>query len=179
VYYWVDEVLLAGEYPTVTGGDQAASRCKLRAYLECGITHFIDLTNEGEKPSYQELLRELASEQPEETSVTYQRIPIQDFGIPTVEQMTEILDAIEDAGRKGQKVYVHCRGGIGRTGTTAGCYLARKYSRESQNIGKTRVGAQALADVNRLFLTYSDRSRQSSCSPETGEQMRFVEEWSD
>ena len=37
--------------------------------------------------------------------------------------MREILDCLDDALRSGRKVYVHCRAGIGRTGTVVGCLL--------------------------------------------------------
>jgi protein-tyrosine phosphatase len=63
-------------------------------------------------------------------------------------------------------VYVHCRGGIGRTGTTVGCYLAR------HGYG----GEEALAEVNKLFQN-SNRSFESSCSPETKAQMTMIQEW--
>ena len=63
---------------------------------------------------------------------------------------------------------MHCRGGIGRTGTTVGCYLVR------HGFG----GDEALENVNRLFR-FSERSMESSFSPETREQMNFVRDWNE
>jgi protein-tyrosine phosphatase len=37
------------------------------------------------------------------------------------ELMTTILDAIDESMTAGKPVYVHCWGGMGRTGTVIGC----------------------------------------------------------
>jgi protein-tyrosine phosphatase len=39
--------------------------------------------------------------------------------------MTRILDDVDTALAEGGGVYVHCWGGIGRTGTVVGCWLVR------------------------------------------------------
>ncbi len=39
--------------------------------------------------------------------------------------MIKILDTIDESMAKALPVYVHCWGGVGRTGTVAGCYLMR------------------------------------------------------
>jgi len=82
--------------------------------------------------------------------------------------MKEILDFIDHTITNGEKVYVHCRGGIGRTGTVGGCFLVRHGN----------SGEQALDEVNRLFQS-SERSLESSYSPETIEQMNFVRGWTE
>ena len=43
----------------------------------------------------------------------------------TIPHMTRILDEVDDGAREGGAVYVHCWGGIGRTGTVVGCWLLR------------------------------------------------------
>ena len=58
-------------------------------------------------------------------TVEHRRMPIRDFGVPTYEQMRRILDAIDAALAEGRTVFVHCRGGIGRTGTLVGCWKRR------------------------------------------------------
>jgi protein-tyrosine phosphatase len=58
-------------------------------------------------------------------AVEYRRIPIRDVDVPTPETMVEILDTIDGALSAGKKVYVHCWGGVGRTGTVVGCFLVR------------------------------------------------------
>ena len=156
---------MAGEYPIKA--DEASARRRIEKYLDCGITYFVDLTNIGEKPQYESILKTVATSKGLE-SWGYIRLPIQDFGIPSKEEMINILNTIDKAISKKHKVYVHCRGGIGRTGTTVGCYLARH--------GPFKYGEEALDEVNRLFQN-SGRSYESSYSPETREQMDFVTTW--
>ena len=47
------------------------------------------------------------------------------MGVPTIPHMTRILDEVDGALADGGSVYVHCWGGIGRTGTVVGCWLVR------------------------------------------------------
>ena len=166
--YWVTNSFLAGEYPTHRSNEEEKTRQKLRNYLKCGITYFVDLTQPGEKPTYETLVQEEASKLNMDNSVVVKRFGIPDFGVPdSPAVMKDILDDIDKAiDEQNHKVYVHCRGGIGRTGTTVGCYLARH--------GYT--GEDALTEVNRLFQN-SDRSLESYYSPETRDQMNFVRNW--
>jgi predicted protein tyrosine phosphatase len=163
--YWVTDSFVAGEYPADKRGE-AESRIKLRQYLDRGIDFFVDLTREGENQPYQAMLKEEATKK--KIPVRYRRLSIQDFGVPSKEEMKTILDTIDSALVDNKKVYVHCRGGIGRTGTTVGCFLARH--------GNT--GEEALDEVSRLFQ-FSNRSYESSCSPETNAQMNFVRDWNE
>jgi len=80
--------------------------------------------------------------------------------------MTALLDAIQAALAAGHKVYLHCWGGIGRTGTTVGCWLVRQ--------GLT--GHQALNKLNELYLT-AEQSHHYHQSPETQAQVKFILEW--
>eukprot|EP00957_Ditylum_brightwellii_P046034 3492745-Ditylum_brightwellii.AAC.1 len=78
--------------------------------------------------------------------------------------MSCILDTIDEAiWEQNHTVYVHCREGIGRTGTAVGCFLVQW--------GNT--GEEALEEVNHLFQN-SGRSCESWSSPETMEQIDFV-----
>lgn len=161
--YWVSDQLLAGEYPGRKRGD---TDVRLEQYLKnAGITYFLDLTNAGEKAEYVSELEKLANKL--QIPVRYKRLAIEDFGVPSKTRMMEILDTIDQAVASKDKVYVHCRGGIGRTGTVVGCYLVRH--------GNTPEGA--LREVNRLFQS-SDRSMESYRSPETNDQEQFVRNWS-
>jgi protein-tyrosine phosphatase len=50
--------------------------------------------------------------------------PIEDGGVPdSPSSMAPLIYDIVDEARNGKKVLIHCRGGLGRTGTVAGCYL--------------------------------------------------------
>ena len=113
----------------------------MKQYLDHGITYFVDLTREREKEDYFEMVQDVAMNMNPPEHVEYKRRSIPDFGIASKDGMKYILDTIDKAVASNHKVYVHCRGGIGRTGTTVGCYLARH--------GIT--GEDALEKVNRLF----------------------------
>ncbi|MFH0878776.1 MAG: hypothetical protein V2A34_03600 [Lentisphaerota bacterium] len=161
--YWVEPGhLLAGEHPG--GSTDFETRKRLTALLTAGFDTFLDLTPPDEYPPYQLILAEEARLLGIEA--THLRFPIADFGLPTRPQMTEILDTIDAALAAGHKVYLHCRGGIGRTGTTVGCHLIRR--------GKS--GAEAL----RQLAEWWHAVPKSACyphSPETAAQVEFVRAW--
>ena len=101
--YWVEPGrLLAGGYPR-SAADLAAD----------GVTLILDLTADGELPAY------------DAAGLRTARMPIADFSCPTPGAMTEILDAIDAELAARGVVFVHCHGGIGRTGTVVGCWLVR------------------------------------------------------
>ncbi len=51
-------------------------------------------------------------------------IPVADAAAPTLEQLREGVAYIAAHATQGHGVYVHCWGGVGRTGTFAAAYLA-------------------------------------------------------
>jgi Swiss Army Knife protein, DSP-PTPase phosphatase domain len=161
--YWVwPGCLLAGEYPGAKS--DAEAREKLRRFLEAGVTFFLDLTEEGEyhlRP-YAPLVREEAATMGR--SVIHRRMSIPDGQIPPPAEMTRILDAVDAALAQGHVVYIHCFGGIGRTGTVVGCFLVRH--------GLT--GRQALDEIIRLRQGTPDGDRRS---PETNWQEQMVLDW--
>lgn len=160
--YWLHDQLLAGEYPGAP--DDAETRARLRAYLDAGVDFFVDLTRPGELRPYHDLLR--AETGGNGTKAEYRRLPIADMGVPTPQTMVTILDTIDQAVAEGRTVYVHCWGGVGRTGTVVGCYLVRH----------GRTGQEALAEIAR-FWPSMEKSAWHPRSPETGEQVRFVRNW--
>ncbi len=165
--YWViSGQFLAGQYPGSLRGTEAATRQRLTAFLNAGFDTFFDLTHEDELSPYLSLLTEVAKDYQRE--IHYQRFSIGDRGLPTPEQMTGILDAL-DTGLSGDRIiYLHCQGGIGRTGTTVGCFLVRH----------GLAGKTALRRLNELYRV----AKQSSIfptSPETEEQIKFILNWTD
>ena len=47
------------------------------------------------------------------------------MGTPTAGHVMQILDDIDAVRAEGGTAYVHCWGGVGRTGTVVGCWLVR------------------------------------------------------
>lgn len=161
--YWVEPGrLLAGEYPG--GYDDEQARQRIAALIEAGFNTFIDLTKPNEMSPYLNILIEQA--QAYVIKVKHQRFAIGDFGLPTPEQMRSILDTIDTELKAGRKIYLHCWGGIGRTGTTVGCYLVRR--------GKT--GEEALRQLAEWWKSVP-KSYYHQRSPETHDQMEFIRNW--
>ena len=159
--YWVvPGKLLAGEYPGARDPEEARSR--LRKFLAAGVRHFIDLTEVGELEPYADLLAEEAG-----SGATYERFPIRDGSVPEEPKtVAEIVAAIDHAMAEGGIAYIHCRGGVGRTGLAVACWL--------QEHGQT--ADEALTDLADKWRSCA-KSQRLPNSPETAEQVRWVEEW--
>jgi len=161
--YWVEPGrLLAGEYPGRYTTE--STRQRIDALLEAGFDAFIDLTKPNETIPYFRILLEESKYYGVE--VIHHSFPIGDFGLPTPETMMSILDTIDAALQNGRKIYLHCWGGIGRTGTTVGCYLVRR--------GKS--GEEALRQLAEWWQTVP-KSQVHQRSPETQEQVQFIRNW--
>ena len=107
--YVVSDTLLAGAYP---GTADAVTSLE-----EAGVAVFVDLTHPSDPlDGYGHLLR----------SALRVAHPIPDMGTPTPGLVMRILDEIDAARARNDTVYVHCWGGVGRTGTVIGCWLVRQ-----------------------------------------------------
>jgi hypothetical protein len=161
--YWVEENhFLAGEYPA--SYDPTHARLRIEAFLEAGIRTFIDLTLPHELVPYEPILREQAELY--DLDLSYHRFAICDHGVPSRETMMRILDTIDESIQKDKPVYIHCWGGVGRTGITVGCYLVRH--------GLT--AEEALLRVASLYAT-RPQNHFLTTSPETPAQFDFVRKW--
>jgi len=143
--YEVHPGLLAGRYPLAQ---------ELEELLALGVDLFLDLTEAEELPPYAESLP---------PGVEHRRMPIRDFGVPTPEDMERILDALEEALGAQRRIYLHCHGGIGRTGTVVGCHL----------VDRGLTGPEALEEIRQRRM----ESRCHPHSPETEEQFAMVRRW--
>lgn len=154
--YQVTSQIYAGEYPR--NKDEESSLVKIRQFESFGITHFIDLTEEGELASYENLLYPRAS---------YQRFPIRDVSVPkSTEDVRKLVDDIIGIvhNNPDAKVYIHCWGGVGRTGTIVGCLLSELYQ---LNYMETMV---------RLELLFSACPKSAYReTPENAEQRNFID----
>jgi hypothetical protein len=148
-YWLLPGRVLAGEHPSRVAVEGLA------ALQAAGITHYIDLTSEHDHlPAY--------------ATGSAQRLshPIVDFGVPTSPGMRTTLQAAEAALEAGGVLYLHCKAGIGRTGTVAACLL----------VDHGYTPSEALALLQRKWQSAGQRAFASE-TPETDAQRRFIAEW--
>lgn len=164
--YWaVPGKLLAGCCPGTI--DPGTIREQLSALLEAGITLVVNLMEVSETElfqtffdTYESILPDLAKAP--DRKIRIERFPIPDRSIPTTKQMTSILACIRAEVEVGGIVYVHCLGGIGRTGTVIGCYFVEQGH------------PKPLEQLQALTLT---ESAYFWPTPQTEEQRTFVVNW--
>ena len=140
-YWLLPGRVLAGEHPAG----------KLEAIEAAGVTHFVDLTD---SPAYRP------------HHARHLQRPIVDFGLPSKAAMRETLYLIRAALERGGVIYLHCRAGIGRTGTVAGCLL----------VEHGFSAPEALALLQRKFAVMP-KSAWAGSTPETAAQRAFVAGW--
>jgi protein-tyrosine phosphatase len=167
--YWVvPGKFLAGYYPGDLDKDMMS--VKLKGLLSVGISLVINLMEPDEIDSYGDLYDQYETHltslaQAQRVSIQFVRFPISDMSIPTEELMVRILDTMDFVNALNKSVYVHCLGGVGRTGTVVGCYLIRHGMADSKNVLKVIAG---LMEKGRVF---------GYRSPQTFEQEAFVFNW--
>lgn len=82
----------------------------LRWLEKAGIVHVVSLTEE-------------ALNAPESTRLRFHHFPIPDMGIPTPRAAEALCRRVLAAVGRGEPVLLHCRAGLGRTGTMLACCL--------------------------------------------------------
>ena len=155
--YKVDDRIYAGEYPATA--NEKLGRRDIDRFIRFGITHFIDLTESGELLPYTQWLHK------EQTHI---RFAIKDCGVPTTEKTAQLIKTITTILKeKENRIYIHCRGGIGRTGTIVACYYAT-FLKEYHPV------------IDLLTRQYSHCPKSAYRStPETLEQKRFIMQYID
>jgi predicted protein tyrosine phosphatase len=156
-WYWIlPGRFLAGEYPGAA--EEGEARRRLGLLLAQGVTWILDLTQAGEYG-----LLPYETQLPGGT-VSYRRLAIPDYGTPPESRMRSIQAEIHKALADGQTIYVHCYGGVGRTGTVVGCYLRER----------GLDGTAALAKIAELRRSLANGHL---ASPETESQRRLIMNW--
>ncbi len=155
--YWAEPGLLAGEYPGDPNDGRA--RAKLQLLVDAGVRTIVDLTETAELLPYSAILDAVAVER--DLDLRHVRHPIPDLSVIERDGYAAILGTIDRALGAGN-VFVHCWGGIGRTGTVVGL----RY----RDAGAT--GAEAL---DRLERARAGTRKAERASPETDQQRAAIE----
>ncbi len=161
-------MLLVGKFPGAK--DAGEMEIRLNHLIDSGIRYYINLMEETETDfngdlfvSYEEILMELAALKG--IRISCDRLSIEDFNVPSVGKMKSILDSIDRSINNKEPVYVHCLGGVGRTGTVVGCYLIRH-------------GLASKKDVlDKIQFLRRDIPGSPQASPETGPQREMIWNW--
>jgi hypothetical protein len=164
--YWAEPgKLLAGCCPGT--GESAMIEEQLSGLFDAGGTLIVNLMETSEAALYHRLFDSYESILPNlclarGRTIRVEHFPIPDRSVPTAKRMKAILQSIREELGAGGVVYVHCLGGIGRTGTVIGCHLAE------QGHPNPLEQLQILTDADREYFWPT---------PQTEEQRNFVLKW--
>jgi ADP-ribosylglycohydrolase len=162
--YWVlPGKLLAGGYPgRMPGGAMGDVEDALSRILGSGVDAFLDLSDAGDSCAaapYAPLLAKRVSL--EGLPIEWRSAPMGD-GSADQESLRRALGELDALLAAGRNVYVHCVGGLGRTGTVVGSYLAEKGLARADEASTLVAALRASTDS------------PASASPETEAQRRLV-----
>lgn len=154
--YQVSRNVFAGEHP-LFDIYKSSIKGNIPTFLKFGITIFLDLTQSYEVPEYASFL-----------PADVQRIsfPIRNCDVPSsVESVIGLFRRLELLMHEQPraKLYIHCHGGVGRTGAIVACYY----------IYFEHLSFEKALDKMRWQYTQSPRSKFMN-APETKRQIEFV-----
>lgn len=154
--YQVSPNVFAGEHP-LFDIYKSSIWGNIPMLLKFGITVFLDLTQSYEVPEYASFLP---------SDVQRISFPIRNFDVPSsVESVMNLFRRLEQLihERPHAKLYIHCHGGVGRTGTIVACYY----------IYFEHLSFEESFDKMKRKYAQSPRSRIMD-APETKSQVEFV-----
>lgn len=157
--------IFAGEYP----GDKDDNKCRIKVqdvFCWSRFRYFYDLTCEGELRPYAQYLK---------NGKCHFRFPIPDCGIPANTYIVaRLVDEIICRGKNGYYhddcIYIHCWGGVGRTGTIVACLYA--YLLKDKGMSTEEIYTEAMRQLNESF-SRNPKSKHR-VSPENEMQRAFV-----
>ena len=155
--YRVGELLLVG--PILVGATVEETRYRRDRLFGAGVQTIVSLLSRAELLWLQ---NEAGAVQ--DARFELHHFPVADGEAPSDEQMTKILDVIDDALVHDRKIYLHCIGGRGRSGCVVACLLAR------HGIVMGQDALNRLAEIRYAHGLFTP-------SPETDRQRAMVIRW--
>lgn len=157
--------IFAGEYP----GAKDVNECRMKvqnAFCSSNIKYFYDLTCEGELTPYANFL---------DGNKCYFRFPIPDCGVPAntgivARLCQEIIYRGENETKPYDGIYIHCWGGVGRTGTIVACLYA--YLMKNQGMSVEDIYSKSMQQLQDAFSKCP--KSKFRVSPENYMQREFV-----
>ena len=152
--YFIQDKALFGSFPTINSANELYSN---------NVNIFVDLTTDKEKTTLDKYYEELQN-------ITYINYPIDDRKIPTdiksfsifIIRLKYIINSLTN-----NKIYIHCRGGHGRSGIVVACLLCILY----------KITPEQALDMTTRFHSNRPEMRdkwRTIGSPQTGKQKGFV-----
>lgn len=151
-----NRLLIAGQYPG--SKNRIANAIKVTILGEEKVDLVINLMEFHELKQftpYMPAIKKISTE------VKLLSFPIRDMDVPDMRTLDAVVETILESLKTGQKVYVHCWGGHGRTGVIIGCLLTR-YGMSPEDSLKTIRQSRAMTPFGK------------QPSPQTQEQIDFI-----
>lgn len=120
---WIDERVATGGYPGHE--DEEIHLNQLGTLILANINHIICLQEVDETPEYREY-----KEQMKAIGTTLHHFPIKDYDTLETTELQNIIDKINNILNENDTniIYIHCKGGHGRTGLIACLFLKQKHN---------------------------------------------------
>lgn len=134
----------------------------INALLDAGVTSFLCLMQKRELDRHSTHYMEKAR-RASERDLHYVHLPVEDCKVPSEADAWTQVEALVREMEMGRTVYVHCRGGHGRTGVVVSLLLAVVYH---------CTAFEALERCGKLHATRESRSHLPS--PQTSEQRNLI-----